>query len=104
MEGFGLTGWAVVVAGQDCTLVVTEALPVIVVTIADSGAGRGEAVGDDAVGDVSWILYAIARELSHTRQWQCRSQIASHQKQKRLLRSMWWTVRRQDRRRPGRWR
>ena len=51
-EGFGLTGWAVVVAGQDCTLVVTQALPVVVLTVADSDAGGGEAVGDDAIGIV----------------------------------------------------
>jgi hypothetical protein len=42
-------GRAVVVAGQDCSLVVTEALPVVGVAVADSGAGGGEAVGNDGV-------------------------------------------------------
>ena len=98
----GFTGWAVVVAGQDCALVVTQALPVVVVTVADSGAGGGEAVGDDAVGNVRLVLFVIWRT-SRTHQWQCRSQIANQQKPRRLLlRLMWWTERQRGRRRPGR--
>ena len=55
-KGIDLTGWAVVVAGQDCALVVAETLPVVGVAVADSGAGGGEAVGDDAVGNVRCVF------------------------------------------------
>ena len=87
-KGIDLTGWAVVVAGQDCALVVAETLPVVGVTVADSGAGGGEAVGDDAVEIVRYILFVIRRKIGRTHQWQCRSQIVNQQKPKKLLRSM----------------
>lgn len=51
-EDWKFTGWAVVVAGQDGTLVVTQALPVVVLTVADSDTSGGKAVCDDAVGVV----------------------------------------------------
>lgn len=69
-------------------MVVAEALPVVGVAVADSGAGRGEAVGDDAVRLVSYMLYALRGKILRTHQWQCRSQIANQQKPKRLLRWM----------------
>jgi len=56
MGDFGLTGWAIVIAGQDGTLVVTEAVPILGITAADSGAGGGKAVGDDAVANVRYAI------------------------------------------------
>ena len=55
------TGWAVVVAGQDRTLVIAETLPVVVCAVADSSACGGEAVCDDAVGIVRCMISAIGR-------------------------------------------
>lgn len=43
-----LTRRAVVVAGQDGSGVVAEAVPVVVVAAVDSLTSRGKAVGDDA--------------------------------------------------------
>lgn len=61
-KGIDLTGWAVVVAGQDCALVVAETLPVVGVAVADSGAGGGEAVGDDAVEIVRRSTLCVREE------------------------------------------
>ena len=48
-ESIRLTGWAVVVAGQHGLRVGAQAVPVVVCAAVDSGAGRCQAVCDDAV-------------------------------------------------------
>jgi hypothetical protein len=66
-------------------LVVTQAIPVLRITAADSEAGGLKAVVDDAVADVRDFVQA-ERKISRTRQWQCHSQ--RMRRLKMLLRSM----------------